>query len=166
MADPKYVTKKENVTKCVNWSDGAICKILDKGLIAKVTIEEVDPRTIEQNKKEHAMITDIHNQAVFKIPGKTVRMRDFPFEECKSLLVMWFANELKEIGEPLKKPPKTVEDPFTGERYTIRPSTKDEIDIEETDKFIEWLYSTGAETGVRWSEPKLKQYAGYKEAQK
>lgn len=160
----KYVTKKETVNKMLNWADGDTCKILDKGLVARITIEGVDPRTIEQNKKEHAMIDDIRKQAVFRVPGKVVRMSDYAEDEAKSLLVMWFANEMASCGTPLKKPPKLVTDPFLGIMYTIRPSTKDDLEIDETSQFIEWLYKTGAETGVKWSEPSLRQYEEYRQA--
>lgn len=154
----KIVTKRETVNKALNWVGGDICRIIDKGLVARITIEGVDPRTIEQNKKEHAMIADINKQGVFKIPGRTVRMSDYDSDEAKSLLIMWFAKDMKECGTELKKPPKLVQDPFSGEFYTIRPSSKDDLDIDETSQFIEWLYQTGTETGVRWSEPSLRQY--------
>lgn len=55
---------------------------------------------------------------------------------------------------------RMVIDPFTGEQITIRASTV-KFSKEETINFTEWLYSTGLDGNVRWSEKALKEYEQY-----
>ena len=51
------------------WS--ACCRILELGGAAKVSVEEVKPtRTIEQNDKMWAVLTDIANQVQWHVDGK------------------------------------------------------------------------------------------------
>lgn len=164
MIATKVIRQKEMVNKFLNFADGSICKIIEKGFSARCTIEDIDPRTEAQNAKEHAMMTDLWKQAVYKIPGLSFKLSDYTFDEAKTLLVMWFANEMTGCGTPLSKPPKRVTDPISGEQYTIRPSTKDDMSMEETAQFIEWMYATGAQLRIRWSEPAL-QNIDYPEAQ-
>jgi NinB protein len=122
-----------------------------------------DIRSIPQNSKSHAMFTDIRNQAVIKLPGKRIVMSSYSEEAAKALLVMWFANECELNGEPLQHPPETVLCPMTGQNITIRPSTTKFLKAENIN-FIEWLYAFGCESGVRWSEPALRQYETYRQA--
>lgn len=161
----KRIAKKESINKLVNWVDGEAFKIIESGKVAQVTVEEYDPRSDAANRRYHAMIGDIHAQAMYKMPGKIIRLSDYDSDQVKALLIMWFAIDLESMGEPLKKPPRKVIDPFTGESYTVRPSSTD-FDKQEAGKFIEWLYATGAETGVRWSEPALKEYETHRGAQR
>ena len=126
--------------------------------------ETEEERTDLQRSKTHAMINDIAKQAIFKTPGLTVVMGNYDAEEAKALLVRWFERECAQLGEPLRHGSRIVVDPFTGENITIRASTIKFLK-KETINFTEWLYATGADGGVKWSEPALKEYAQYREAQ-
>lgn len=111
------------------------------------------------------MIGDIAKQAVFKTTAATVRMADYDIDEAKALLVRWFERECVQLGEPLLHGSRIVVCPFTGEQITIRPSTTKFLK-KETINFIEWLYATGADGNVKWSEKALKEYENYRQAQK
>jgi len=148
-------------------------KGLNKGLAlgaVKISLELVDESDIDevlrtdlQREKTHAMINDISKQAVFKTPCVTVKMSDYDIDEAKALLVRWFERECAQLGEPLRHGSRVVIDPFSGEKITIRPSTIKFLK-KETINFTEWLYSTGADGGVVWSE-KVKGYENHREAQ-
>lgn len=158
------VKSKQEVNKLLNWIDGNVCKALDGGPVEVVLKRPEANRTFPQNSKFHSMISDIHKYAVIKIPGRRIVMRDFDYDAAKALLVVWFANERQDEGRPLKKPPRTVVCPMTGERITVRPSTVDDFTKSDTVEFIEWLYALGTINDVKWSEPALKEYETYREA--
>ena len=144
-----------------------LTKLLNMGMtsggmdvIVKYQEEKI---TAPQNSKSHAMMTDVRKQGIIKMPGRRIVLADYVSEEFKALVVIWFANEMAMYGTPLKKPPRYVTCPVTGEKITIRPSTTD-FELLETKEFIEYLYSLGADSGVEWSEPALKEYENYRQA--
>lgn len=167
MADSitKTVESREQVNPCLNWLDAGMCKGLETGPVA-VTLGRPDTaRTGPQNSKQHAMYEDIRKMAVIPLPGRRIVMADYDSAEAKALLVMWFANERALEGRPLSKPPRTVMCPVTGENITVRPSTAEDFGKRDTAEFVEWLYATGTQAGVKWSEPAIKEYESYREAQ-
>lgn len=126
---------------------------------------EFDPPKSEiQREKFHAMIGDIQKTGVIVMPGRKVLMSQYSLEKCKALLVMWFANEMRDMGTPIPNPPENFECPLTGESITIRPSTT-KWGKKLTCIFVEWLYATGAMAGVIWSEKAIEAYNSYREAQ-
>jgi len=163
------VAKKENINKAVNYFDGILFKTIESGGVgaflvgAKEELEDLIDRSIEQNDKEHAMMTDIHRDSVIRLPGKRIVLSEYDFEECKALLVMWFARDMELAGTPLPRPPRNIIDPISGERISIRPSTKT-FGKKKSSDFIEWLYATGSESGVKWSEKALECYQEYRQA--
>lgn len=160
----KTITDKSQVNRLVNWVDGLTCKGLEGGAV-DVTISRHDPtKSWLANRKFHAMIADINRMAVIRIPSRTIKMADYDADQCKALLVMWFANEKAEMGDPLPKPPRSFLDPVTGQQISIRPSTT-EWGKKITCEFVEWLYFIGSQYGVIWSEPAIQQYQSYRDAQ-
>jgi hypothetical protein len=99
------------------------------------------------NAKFHAMIGDIQRQC----------FRGHSAKGVKAVLVNQFALEMAEIGEPLRHPGETAWDWKHQQAVYVRPSTTD-FTKAEAGKFIEWLYATGAELNVEWSEPALDEY--------
>jgi len=161
----KNIIAFTQIDPCLKWVDGGLTKLLNDGKKPYIEIGLEDLRSPEQSSKVHAMISDIVKQAVFKSPALTVEMSDYDYDEGKALLVRWFEREMESLGEPLRHGSKVVIDPFTGEQITIRASTTKFLK-KETISFVDWLYATGNDGGVVWSEPALACYAEYKEAQK
>ena len=110
-------------------------------------------RTEIQNAKFHAMISDIHRQC----------LRAYSFDGVKAVLVNQFALEMEEQGTPLAHPGEKVWDWKSQEAVYVRPSTTEFLKHEAA-QFIEFLYATGVDLGVRWSEKALRAYESYKEA--
>jgi hypothetical protein len=164
----KIIPTFSHIDLALKWVDAQSTKMINAGfepfLILGYGGEESE-RNSQQNAKFHVMIGDIAKQAVFKTPVLTVAMADYDVDSVKALLVRWFEQECAQLGEPLRHGSRVVIDPFTGEQIAIRPSTAKFLKA-ETINFIEWLYATGSAGGVKWSEPALKEYANYKEAQK
>lgn len=106
-----------------------------------------------QNAKFHAMISDIHRQG----------LRAYSFDGVKAVLVNQFALEMEEQGTPLANPGEKVWDWKSQEAVYVRPSTTGFYQHEAA-QFIEFLYATGVDLGVSWSEKALKAYDSYKEA--
>jgi hypothetical protein len=110
-------------------------------------------RELNQNAKFHAMIGDIHYQA----------FRGYSMDGVKAVLVNQFAIEMEEQGTPLAHPGERVWDWKTKEPVYVRPTTT-KFRKTEAAAFVEFLYATGVELGVQWSEPALKAYDDYREA--
>lgn len=142
-----------------------VCKAIRTGAVLVKLGRPDASRTGAQNSKSHAMYEDIRKMAVIALPGRRIVMADYDSAEAKALLVMWFANERALEGRPLSKPPRTVMCPITGENITVRPSTAEDFGKRDTAEFVEWLYATGTQAGVNWSEPAMKEYQSYREAQ-
>jgi hypothetical protein len=160
----KNIVAFTQIDPCLKWIDGGLTKLLNDGKKPYVEIGIEVLRSPEQSSKAHAMISDIVKQAVFKSPALTVKMSDYDYDAAKALLVRWFEREMESLGEPLKHGSRIVKDPFTGEQITIRASTTKFLK-KETVSFVDWLYATGNDGGVVWSETALACYAEYKEAQ-
>ena len=112
------------------------------------------------NAKLHAMMTDIHAQAVIKMPGARIVLSEFSFDELKTLLVIWFAKERELNGEPLSRPPKHFTDPTTGENLVVRPSTTEFCQRDACD-FVEYIYALGCDCNIKWSEKAQHAYSQY-----
>ena len=162
----KRVQQIDQVNKALNWLDSGLVKILSAGKVpyVEIGIETDSPKSDGQREKFHAMIGDIKKTGVIQIPGRRIVMNDYDNEQCKALLVMWFCNEVAGTDIQIPNPPRHFQCPITGENITIRPSTI-KWGKKLTCAFVDWLYATGAMAGVTWSEPALKAYAEYREAQ-
>jgi len=159
----KNIIAFTQIDPCLKWIDGNVTRLLHDGKRPYIEIGLEDLRSPEQSSKVHAMISDIVKQAVFKSPALTVKMSDYEYDEGKALLVRWFEREMESLGEPLRHGSKVVIDPFTGEQITIRASTTKFLK-KETISFVDWLYATGNDGGVKWSEPALREYESYRSA--
>ena len=111
-------------------------------------------RTMEQNRKFHVMIRDIHQQ----------KFRGNRFGAVKALCVREFEVEYEASSNTkLRYPSDVIWSRKLQEWVTNRPSTRD-FSIEEGGQFIEYLYMFGTEEGVNWSEKAAEIYQSYKEA--
>jgi len=162
---PKVIVMDiSEVNRALNWVDGNVCKALESGPVEIELRRPEPPKSDVQREKFHAMIGDIQKTGKLKIPSKLIDFSVYDLEQCKALLVMWFANEKRDMGEPVPNPPRNFICPITGENISIRPSTI-KWGKKLTCEFVEWLYSIGSMTGAKWSDPAIKAYNEYREAQ-
>lgn len=180
----KVVSELAKVTKAVNWLDGAFCKIIESGKAASFIVgteeemklvhkafmdmlanELTEEKSDIQREKFHAMIGDVQKTGVIVLPGRKVVLSQYTPDKVKALMVVWFVNEKKELGQfaDIPNPPETFDCPITGETITIRPSTI-KWGKKLTSEFIEFIYATGSLANTKWSEPALKIYEEYRQA--
>lgn len=160
----KTVTDVAQLNALMGWVGGMVGKALEAGPVEVTLGRPEEIRNSVQNSRYHAMLSDLHKQAVISIPGRRITLSDYDSDTCKALLVMWFARERELNGEPLARPPRSITDPMSGEQITIRPSTTKWSKRDASD-FVEFLYSLGADCKVVWGDPALKQYQEYRQAQ-
>lgn len=135
----------------MQWAERTIRQALEGGDVM-LTLGRVS-KSREQEAKYHAMIEDIRTQC----------FRGYSKPAMKAALVNQFALEKERQGEPLRHPGEQAWDWVNQVRVYVRPSTKDFIKQEAAD-FIEFLYATGSEYNVQWSERALAVYDEMMEA--
>ena len=146
----------EHFKQCWPQVNEVLAKGFDGG--KEVLVEFMRPRRNSlSNRKLHALIGDIHKQAVLELDGESRPMSGYKPDVCKAFMVKWFDMDLKEAGDPLSRPGYRVVDPLDGDLVYVRPSTKD-MSQKEACKFIEWLYAWGCDHGVVFSDPAMKCY--------
>lgn len=146
MSDVTYTIQDANGLQAgIQWASDMAARGIAGGPVV-MTFGRED-RSDVASDKFHAMIGDIRKQCY----------RGYSKEGLKAALVNQFALEMAEMGEPLRNPGETVWDWKNQQLVYVRPSTK-KFTKAEAGKFIEWLYATGAELGVEWSEPALAEY--------
>lgn len=130
----------------------------------KISVLELSKSRL-QEEKYHAMICDIVKTCKIKINGMIIDFEQFgksaANEYGKSVLVRWYQLECEGSGEPLRHNGFSYIDPVDGQKCAVRPSTKD-FTVKEAAGFIEFLYCTGTDHGVVWSE-RVESYNQYPE---
>lgn len=131
-----------------------------------VTLESNASPSVVQRSKFHAMLNDVNRQGFGSIGTTQIDMRKYDYDECKTLMVKWFLAEKELNGEELKRSvkPRVILDPLRGDLVYLRPSTT-KFDDALVSEFVEFIYAIGAELGVRWTEPAMREYMSYKEFQ-
>ena len=153
-SDTKQVIFFSQIDKAIDWVDRCCTKIINNGLPAYLSVSDMPPeeaRDKRDNDKFHAIMHDIWKQAII--------MQGRSFEACKASLVLAFCRELEEMGEELPKYMRIERTicPFTKELVSIRPSTT-KFSKKWAQQFCQWLWATGSEIGVKWSDPASKEY--------
>lgn len=115
----------------------------------EIAVQRSNKRSLNQNAKFHAMISDIQKTA--EIDGK------FSLAAWKAKLIDEFVEELARNGEGLTSPGETVLSFDKKRMITIRPSSSDFLKIESA-MFITFLYAFGTELGAKFSDPVLEYY--------
>ena len=115
----------------------------------EISVSRSCKRSLDQNAKFHAMISDIQKTAELD--------QKYSFEAWKALLVDEFEQELARNAEGLTSPGEVVLSFDKKRMVTIRPSTKDFMKTEGA-KFITFLYAFGTELGAKFSDPALEYY--------
>lgn len=107
-------------------------------------------RSLDQNAKFHAMISDISASVVFD--GK-----QYKSDTWKIKLVDDFEHELLIIGEQLSHPGEMILS-LDGRRIISKPASTSKMQKQEGSKFIEYLYMKGAECGAKFKEKAVTYY--------
>lgn len=147
----RTVRNEGDIPQAVSWVEGLLRRGVTAGA-ALIAVRRPSKSRI-QEEKYHAMIGDIHRQC----------FRGYSAKGVKAVLVNQFALEMDEAGTPLAHPGERVWDWKTQEPVYVRPSTS-EFRQHEASEFIEFLYATGTELGVQWSERAQSIYDEYREA--
>ena len=100
-------------------------------------------RTLDQNRLLWALCGDLAKQAEFQ--GKR-----WTSEDWKVFLMSAWRNEVPTVG-------------LNGEPVTLHTSTRN-LSKKAFSEFIEFIYATGSDFNVIWSDPTLEQYQNYREA--
>jgi NinB protein len=124
---------------CIQAPDGYVVKV------------EPPAKSRDQEEKYHAMLGDIAKQV--RIYG-----REWDREDLKRLLVDQFVRDMKEAGTPLSKQGAVVPSLDGSGVVQLGVQTRRFLK-KEAIAFIDWLYAFGAENGVLWSEPAMREAA-------
>lgn len=117
------------------------CRFLELGEAAKIRVEECKPRrTLEQNSKMWAMLTDIADQVQWQIDGKLEYLKP---EEWKDILTAG-----------LRKHQRVAAGIDGG--FVILGDHTSGMTIGQMSEMIELCYAFGTEHGVAWSEPEAR----------
>ena len=141
----RTVESAEEVPYALRWIEDLTRKGLAGGAVRWVVTRPSKSRL--QEERYHAMIGDIHRQC----------FRGYSAEGVKAVLVNQFALEMEEQGSPLRHPGEKVWDWKSHEPVYLRPSTT-KFTKKEASAFIEFLYATGTDLDVQWSEKALAVY--------
>lgn len=147
----RKVESANQIPFALRWVEHVISKALDGGDVL-LTLGRPGKSRL-QEEKYHAMIEDIRSQC----------FKGYSREGIKAALINQFALERERQGEPLKHPGEQVWDWVNQAPVYVRPSSKNFRKAEAAD-FIEFLYATGSEFDVKWSDMSLKVYDEMREA--
>jgi hypothetical protein len=147
----RKIERPEQISFIARWMQETVERALTAGPVLLTLGRESKSR--EQEAKYHAMIEDIRYQC----------FRGYSREAFKAALVNQFALEMKRNGEPLGNPGEQAWDWVNQVQVYVRPSTKGFRKKEAAD-FIEFLYATGSEYSVNWSDKSLAIYDEMQEA--
>ena len=109
-----------------------------------------DKRSIIQNAKFHAMLTDLHKQVIWH--GQRLSVVKWK----RMCTAAW----LREEGEQPELIPA-----LDGNGFDVIFEKTSELGVKKMARLIEWTYAFGADNGVVWSEgvpAEYKDYAGIK----
>lgn len=137
-----FVLRPENARERMTAAWRFACQFLELGRAVKVTITEAKPtRTLEQNSRMWALLTDVSRQVQWPVDG---RMQYLPPEDWKDI----FTAALRK-GQRVAQ---GIEGGFVmlGGR-TSRMSVGEMCDLQTL------IEAFGAERGVEWTEPNCKQ---------
>jgi len=134
-----YILRPENARDRMKLAWDSVCQILQiPGKAARVRIEECQPtRTLDQNAKMWAVLTDISKQVEWPVDGKMQRLGP---EDWKHVL-----------SAGLVKHQRVAQGIDGG--FVILGQRTSRMTIGQMVDLIDLAHAFGAERGVRWSEP-------------
>ena len=133
----KFILAPDNAHSRMKAAWETACAILQHGSRVKVTVEEAKPsRSLEQNAKMWACLTDIAKQVDWFVDGK---LQKLDAEEWKDILTAG-----------LKKHQRIAQGIDGG--FVILGTKTSRMRVGEMVELIEFIQWFGTEKGVRWSD--------------
>lgn len=133
--------------------EGLFSKIsrLDPTKLWRIRFDEYDTRTLEQNAKIHAMLTDIANQAMHL-------NQKLDADSWKRLCVAQFRsdcidNDVSRLADYWRKIDFKLMPSLDGRSLVQLGAQTREMPKYVMAGLVEWLYVYGAENNIAWSEP-------------
>lgn len=128
-----------------------LLKSLDLDQLWRIRIDKFDERTVEQNKKMHAMLGDIAAQS--KHLNQVLEIDDW-----KRLCVQQFrddciSNDLPRLADYWKKHSFKLMPSLDGRSLVSLGTQTRDFPKYVAAGFMEWLYAYGAENNIQWTEP-------------
>lgn len=115
------------------------CSFLELGKRVKVTVEEAKPkRSLEQNARMWAMLTDISRQVEWPVDG---RLQKLPPEDWKTIMTAG-----------LRKHQRVTQGIEGG--FVLLGESTSRMSVGEMTDLIELMFAFGAEHGVSFLEPR------------
>lgn len=136
-----FVLRPENARERMAAAWRFACQFLELGQAAKVEVSEAKPtRSLEQNSKLWATLTDISRQVQWPVDG---RMQSLSPEDWKHVLTAG-----------LKKHQRVAQGVDGG--FVILGQSTSRMTVGEMVELIELCQAFGAERGVQWSDPHFR----------
>ncbi|MGN6312877.1 MAG: recombination protein NinB [Rhodanobacteraceae bacterium] len=136
-----FILKQTNARDRMKAAWQFACRFLELGAAAKVVVSECKPkRTLDQNAKMWAMLTDIADQVKWFVDGKLEYLEP---EEWKDILTAG-----------LKKHQRVAAGIEGG--FVILGEHTSSMTIGQMSELIELAIAFGTERGVVWTDPEAK----------
>jgi hypothetical protein len=143
-AHTKVVDGTASVKPALDWAYGLMLQGLAGGAVGIAIYRHEEDRNPEQNKKQWAMYQDISTQVIWH--GEKLSPEDW-----KDILSSDWSKQ------------RIV--PGIGGGFVALGVRTSKLKKREMAELIEVVYAFGSEYGVKWSEPSLKEFEKYREAQ-
>lgn len=132
---------KENLTGAMQTVQRWISEGLEGGALELSLMRPSKSR--QQEKLYHVLFKEFEKQAM-------LRGRKLDFDTWKAILIEQFGVDRANMGEPLRKPARIMPSfDGTGRFVMERPATSS-LSAKEASEFIEYLFATGIECGIKW----------------
>lgn len=128
-----------------------VFKKLDPTKLWRVRIDEYDIRTLEQNSKLHAMLSDVARQA--KHLNQVLEVDDWKRLAVHQFRVDCIVNDMPRLADYWKRNSFRLIPSLDGRSLVSLGTQTRDMPKYVVAGLIEWLYHYGAENNIEWSEP-------------
>ena len=146
MAAEAKVENLSQMPRAVSWFVAILQKGLEGGPVAVSIDRYEEKRTADQNDKFHPLIREIQRQHKHSTLVTEKHWREFLVAQCLGQMMVPSLD-----GQQL---------------IVVNKRGSSELKKAEGVAFIEYLYSVGADLGIKWSEPSIQTFNQYREAEK
>ena len=136
-----FILRPENARDRMASAWKFACQFLELGKAAKVTVEEAKPtRSIEQNSRMWALLTDVSRQVQWPVDG---RMQHLPPEDWKDIFTA-----------ALTRGQRVAQGIEGG--FVMLGGRTSRMKVGEMCELQDLIEAFGAEHGVEWTEPRAE----------